>query len=106
VGLADNGGPTQTMALGAGSAALDKTPTGSANCPASGTDQRGFPRPSGPACDIGAFEVQVPVQVPQPPPTAGATGSVVPTAQTTKRRCKRKHKRSLALAAKKCHKRR
>jgi len=56
--LADNGGPTWTMALGAGSAAIDKGVD--ALCPA--TDQRGlgFPRPVGAGCDIGAFEVQQP----------------------------------------------
>ncbi|HEX8105554.1 MAG TPA: thrombospondin type 3 repeat-containing protein, partial [Solirubrobacteraceae bacterium] len=51
--LGQNGGPTRTHALGAGSAAIDAGGTG---CPA--TDQRGagFPRPLGAACDIGAFE--------------------------------------------------
>jgi hypothetical protein len=54
--LAANGGPTQAMALGAGSAAIDQIPTGAANCP--GTDQRGQsrPYPAGGLCDIGAFE--------------------------------------------------
>ena len=57
--LQDNGGPTETIGLGAGSAALDQiAPTG-AGCPA--TDQRGVPRPSGQACDIGAYEVALPV---------------------------------------------
>jgi uncharacterized repeat protein (TIGR01451 family) len=52
--LAENGGPTETMALLAGSPAIDAGD--SAFCPA--TDQRGFPRPQPPAgtCDIGAFE--------------------------------------------------
>ena len=50
--LQDNGGPTQTMALQAGSAAIDAAVL--ANCPA--TDQRGVPRPQGAGCDIGAFE--------------------------------------------------
>jgi hypothetical protein len=50
--LADNGGPTLTMALLAGSPAID---AGSAvGAPA--TDQRGIPRPQGPAVDIGAYE--------------------------------------------------
>ena len=49
--LGDNGGPTATMALGAGSPAIDLA-TG---CPT--TDQRGLPR-STPSCDSGAFEVQ------------------------------------------------
>ncbi|MEV8464292.1 MULTISPECIES: right-handed parallel beta-helix repeat-containing protein [Streptomyces] len=48
--LGDNGGPTDTVALLPGSPALD----GGADCPS--TDQRGVPRPQGPACDIGAFE--------------------------------------------------
>ena len=50
--LADNGGPTKTMALLEDSPAVD---TGSlTDCPA--TDQRGVPRPVGARCDIGAFE--------------------------------------------------
>jgi hypothetical protein len=51
--LADNGGPTLTHALVAGSPAIDAAPTDS-HCPA--TDQRGNPRPQGGGCDIGAFE--------------------------------------------------
>jgi len=53
--LADNDGPTQTHALGAGSAAIDQIPA--EDCEVE-TDQRGEPRPGGAACDIGAFEVQ------------------------------------------------
>jgi hypothetical protein len=56
--LADNGGPTETLALGVGSAAIDIVPATGAGCPA--TDQRGLPRPSGPACDAGAYEVTPP----------------------------------------------
>jgi cysteine-rich repeat protein len=56
--LADNGGPTPTHALLAGSAALDTgnpaTPGGPAGCES--TDQRGVSRPQGFRCDIGAFE--------------------------------------------------
>jgi hypothetical protein len=55
--LADNGGPTATMALGIGSAAIDRVPASGAGCPA--TDERGVQRPQGGACDIGAFEVGV-----------------------------------------------
>jgi hypothetical protein len=51
--LADNGGETRTHALAIGSPALDASPD-DAGCPA--TDQRGNPRPQGPACDIGSFE--------------------------------------------------
>jgi hypothetical protein len=58
--LAAVGGPTPTMALWAGSPAIDAG--GSAGCPA--TDQRGVGRPidgdedGTPTCDIGAFEFQ------------------------------------------------
>lgn len=55
-----NGGPTQTMALGPGSAARDAGED--ANCEA--TDQRGIPRPQGPRCDIGAYEVRIFVYLP------------------------------------------
>ena len=62
--LRDNGGPTPTMALLAGSAAIDYGHNSGA-----ATDQRGLPRPinlpdytdnpnGGDGCDIGAFEVQ------------------------------------------------
>jgi hypothetical protein len=51
--LADNGGPTLTHALGAGSPALDAAGAGA--CPA--TDQRGVARPQGPGCDTGSFEL-------------------------------------------------
>jgi hypothetical protein len=51
--LADNGGPTLTLALKPGSPALDAA--GGA-CPA--VDQRGLARPVGAACDAGAFEAQ------------------------------------------------
>jgi len=52
--LADNGGPTQTMALQAGSPAIKAAD--SATCAA--TDQRGYGRPSG-ICDMGAFQLEV-----------------------------------------------
>jgi len=51
--LADNGGPTLTMALLPGSPAIDAGDTSLAPP----TDQRGFPRPFGPAADIGAYEL-------------------------------------------------
>jgi len=50
--LADNGGPTLTMALLPGSPAIDAGNTSLAPT----TDQRGFPRPAGLAADMGAFE--------------------------------------------------
>ncbi len=50
--LADNGGPTWTHALLAGSPAIDAG--NAAACPA--TDQRGVVRPQGAQCDIGSYE--------------------------------------------------
>ena len=50
--LANNGGPTETMALTAGSPAIDAIFDSSAPP----FDQRGVPRPFGPRSDIGAFE--------------------------------------------------
>lgn len=50
--LADNGGPTLTHGLLAGSPAIDAGDN--ATCEA--TDQRGVARPVGVTCDIGAFE--------------------------------------------------
>jgi LPXTG-site transpeptidase (sortase) family protein len=62
-GLANNGGPTQTMALISPSPAIDAgNATTCANSPVSGKDQRGVARPIdgdavlGAVCDIGAYE--------------------------------------------------
>ena len=63
--LANNGGPTDTEALGPGSPAIDAGDD--SGCPP--TDQRGALRPTGPHCDIGAFEVASPTAV-----TGSATG--------------------------------
>ena len=52
--LANNGGPTKTRALGAGSPAINAVPASGAGCPT--TDQRGVKRPKGRACEIGAYE--------------------------------------------------
>jgi len=52
VPLAQNGGPTLTMALGDASPAINAA--NDVNC--TPTDQRGVPRPMGAACDIGAVE--------------------------------------------------
>ena len=53
--LQDNGGPSWTVSLQAGSAAIDQIPATGADCPA--TDQRGVARPAGAKCDIGAYEL-------------------------------------------------
>ncbi len=55
--LADNGGPTLTHALLAGSQAIDAGDDAvCAATPVSGVDQRGVTRPQGVHCDIGAYE--------------------------------------------------
>jgi hypothetical protein len=64
--LKNNGGSTPTRALFAGSPAINAIPT--AQCidqfaaPVT-VDQRGFPRPSGGACDIGAYEGSLPLPI-------------------------------------------
>ncbi len=55
--LADNGGATQTIALLAGSSAINAG--NNSTCAAAlvnRRDQRGVARPNGPRCDIGAYE--------------------------------------------------
>ena len=98
VALADNGGPTETMDLGSGSAAID---AGGTLCRP--TDQRGLPRPSGAACDIGAYEVTPPA-VSSLASTAvtshGATltASVTPNARGDGGPLRRRHDDRLRLA--------
>ena len=60
--LADNGGPTQTLALLPGSPAINAGDDATcAAAPVNNLDQRGVTRPSSLHCDIGAYElVQVP----------------------------------------------
>lgn len=72
--LGNNGGQMDTMALLAGSPAIDHA--NSANCPA--TDEIGTVRPQGPACDVGAYEVPVTASVPPPvtPPAKPAAPKV------------------------------
>jgi len=76
-GLQNNGGPTQTIALLGTSAAVDAIPV-SACTDVGGnpvaTDQRGVLRPQGAACDIGAFELVIPVAA--APVTTGTNVSV------------------------------
>jgi hypothetical protein len=64
--LADSGGSTQTLALMAGSGAIDRVPT--AACAVT-TDQRGVTRPQGGGCDAGAYEFA--------PPTLDGTAAAV-----------------------------
>jgi hypothetical protein len=79
--LADNGGPTMTMALDPTSIAIDGGPDPVATFTGNGFDQRGTPyvRVSGSAVDIGAFELQA-----DPPPTSSTTStSTTSTTSTT-----------------------
>ena len=73
VPIFDNGGPTPTEALIAGSPALGDPAT--MHCPA--TDARGESRPA-PKCDIGAFEAEV-----IPPPTGTPTASTGDSSNVT-----------------------
>lgn len=71
--LSNNGGPTSTQALLAGSPAIDAGDTTACQGPpVNGVDQRGITRPQGAACDIGAFEF-VPAG-PIPAPVPGSRG--------------------------------
>jgi hypothetical protein len=54
--IADNGGPTETIALDADSLAVDRIPADAPFAPPS-TDQRGFDRPVGSGFDVGAYEL-------------------------------------------------
>lgn len=83
--LADNGGPTQTMRLSAGSPAIDLVPASS--CAAT-TDQRGVSRPQGAGCDAGAYEVAPPdlaafAASASSPTSATVSGQVTPNLRAT-----------------------
>ena len=83
--LQDNGGPTFTHALAAGSPAID---AGSGDCPPPATDQRGVMRPvdgngDGTAvCDIGAFEFQPGVVTTTTTPSTTTTTTLPPPCTT------------------------
>ncbi|MBI2571483.1 MAG: hypothetical protein HYV63_31120 [Candidatus Schekmanbacteria bacterium] len=92
--LADNGGPTRTHGLLAGSPAIDAA--GEAACAGHeslATDQRGFPRPAdgdgdGTAvCDIGAYEAAAP---PAPTPTETASPTLTATPSPARPRAPRR----------------
>ena len=83
--LADNGGQTDTRAIGKDSPAFDNGVSGTLafgpfggiqmmQCPS--TDQRDLPRPQFAACDSGAYELQ-----PVPPPAAQPAAPVPPAQQ-------------------------
>ena len=69
--LADNGGPTLTHALLAGSVAIDTGGTTAPTFPGNAWDQRGqgYARVENGLLDVGAYEVQLPRPGPVPDPT-------------------------------------
>jgi CSLREA domain-containing protein len=81
--LEDNGGPTRTHALLAGSPALDAGTPGA--CPAA--DQRGVTRPQGSACDIGAFERETNVTQNPAAPVVNSLDDVVDASGCTDAHC-------------------
>jgi len=85
--LADNGGPTQTFALLAGSPAIDAgndtvcaDPVGAPNYGAGGFDQRGRKRPQGAHCDIGSYEADATLTVKS---TGGYDGWILESTATS-----------------------
>ena len=81
--LADNGGPTRTMALFPTSPLIDAGDDSiCSNSYVNGLDQRGVIRPYGKHCDIGAYEADgtfVPTPTATSTPTATMTPSPTPT---------------------------
>src|SRR5262249_51891469 len=82
--LGDNGGPTQTRALLAGSPALDAGDPGApgAETACETTDQRGVMRPQASRCDIGAYELGVAVST-TTLPTTTTIAPLLPTTTST-----------------------
>ena len=77
--LGPNGGPTFTHALWIGSPALDAGACVDVTGSVLAIDQRGFPRPQGPACDIGAFENQTPILTCPKPGLVECSSDIVAT---------------------------
>lgn len=88
--LADNGGNTLTYALLPGSPAIDQGACTDMNGNPVIEDQRGFSRPFGSTCDMGAYEADgnEPTPTPSPPtitptPTPTASPTLTPTPSPT-----------------------
>ncbi len=71
--LANNGGPTSTMAITASSPAFNRA--AAATCPA--IDQRGISRPQGGACDVGAYELVLALLLMPPFVGVGEAGTIL-----------------------------
>jgi CSLREA domain-containing protein len=81
LGVQNNGGPTDTVALTANSNAVDLGLNDvCAAAPVSNLDQRGGTRPIGAACDTGAFEIGSTPSTPPGPPSPPAPAAPPPTA--------------------------
>lgn len=81
--LTENGGPTRTHAPAETSPVVDggnPLPPGAGGKSCAATDQRGFVRPAGAACDIGAVERGGAFAVTQIRPSAGGNGGTVSAA--------------------------
>ncbi len=78
--LANNGGPTQTHALQSDSPAIDAGSCADISGNIVATDQRGYTRPAGEHCDIGAFEYG---STTTPTPTMTPTSTSTPTPTDT-----------------------
>ncbi len=85
-GLADNGGPTKTIALPSSSPAINAGDAATCADPATvnNKDQRGVTRPQGPGCDIGAYEYGSPALTVSPDSLTftAALGGTNPPAQS------------------------
>jgi predicted outer membrane repeat protein len=82
-GLANNGGPTQTIALRVGSPAINAGDEAACTAPpVNNRDQRGYARPGlgATSCSIGAYEFNSPGT---PPPTSTSTASPPSTVTPT-----------------------
>jgi predicted outer membrane repeat protein len=71
--LANNGGPTPTMAIAASSPAVNHA--AAATCPS--IDQRGVSRPQGSGCDAGAYELVLALSLLPPFVGVGEAGTVL-----------------------------
>ncbi len=84
--LQDNGGASDTQLPGNGSVAVNEVPlascTDTSGAPVT-NDQRGFTRPEGVQCDVGALERDAVEPPPTPTPTTTATPPPTPTATPT-----------------------
>ncbi len=98
-GLANNGGPTATHALGPMSPALNVVPPAACldlESTPLGVDQRGAARPAFGGCDAGSYErgcSEVPCPLAPPAPAPAVAPVVTQASGSPARRCKKRKKR-------------